>query len=273
MASVPFGGGYRLIDFTLSNLVNGGIEKVGIITHTNYRSLLEHIGSGADWDLERQGGGIRILPPFITAYENSDAPHVYASRLEALMGGMNYIRNCNEDLMVLSDCNVICNIDIAGLLAAHEQSQADITVVTSLIRPESRLAAKSLLLRAGEGGRIYEAVEYGGGEVRGGFEVSLNIMVIGRGYLESLVADAMAHGYNNFYRDIISRRLREDNFRVFSFNGYYGLVDNIEGYFSRSMELLSPRVREALFGVEGRPVMTRVKSAPPARYGSEGETI
>ena len=63
MASVPFGCRYRLIDFTLSNMVNSGITKVGLITHYNYQSLLDHIGTGKDWDLARRSGGIKILPP------------------------------------------------------------------------------------------------------------------------------------------------------------------------------------------------------------------
>lgn len=272
MASVPFGCRYRLIDFALSNLVNGGIDKVGIITHTNYRSLLEHIGSGADWDLERSGGGVRILPPFITAYENGSAPQVYSSRLEALMGGMNYIKNCGEEFMVMSDCDVICNIDIAGLLRAHEAAGADISVVTKKLEPGRLPPSRALLLRAGAGGIIEEAAEYSGESgMWEDYEVSLNIMVTRRVYLEGLVADAMAHGYNNFYRDIICRRLRDADFRIHTFGGYHAFVGSLEGYFACSMELLDHRVREALFGVEGRPIMTKILNSPPTRYGEGGE--
>ena len=71
MASVPFGGRYRLIDFALSNMVNSDITTVGLITHNNYQSLLDHIGTGKDWDLARRSGGIKILPPYITAYANA----------------------------------------------------------------------------------------------------------------------------------------------------------------------------------------------------------
>ena len=81
MASVPFGGRYRLIDFALSNMVNSGITKVGLITHYNYQSLLDHIGTGKDWDLARRSGGIKILPPYITAYDNAASKPLYASTL------------------------------------------------------------------------------------------------------------------------------------------------------------------------------------------------
>ena len=100
MASVPFGCRYRLVDFPLSNMVNSGITKIGIITHNNYQSLMDHIGTGKDWDLARRSGGIKILPPFITTYDGNGG-RLYTSRLEALMGVTNFISRCTEDYIVL----------------------------------------------------------------------------------------------------------------------------------------------------------------------------
>jgi len=87
MASIPFGCRYRLIDFALSNMVNAEISKVGVIVHDNYQSLLDHLGNGKDWDLARRSGGIKILPPFITAYDGGEASKLYAfcnTKLDAL---------------------------------------------------------------------------------------------------------------------------------------------------------------------------------------------
>lgn len=133
MASVPFGGRYRLIDFALSNMVNSGISKVGVITHYNYQSLLDHIGTGKDWDLARRSGGIKILPPFITAYDAKGVGHLYSTRLEALLGVVNFISRCTEDVIVLSDCDTICNIDISDVIDRHEETGADFTVVVKRI--------------------------------------------------------------------------------------------------------------------------------------------
>ena len=130
MASVPFGCRYRLIDFTLSNMVNAEISKVGVIVHNNYQSLLDHLGNGKDWDLARRSGGIKVLPPFITAYDSLAASQLYTTRLQALMGVLNFIQHCTEEYAVLSDCDVICNLDIKDVLAKHEASGADITFVT-----------------------------------------------------------------------------------------------------------------------------------------------
>ena len=86
MASVPFGCRYRLIDFTLSNMVNSGINRIGLITHHNYQSLLDHIGTGKDWDLARRSGGIKLIPPNITAFDSTSAGKSVTHRLEALLG-------------------------------------------------------------------------------------------------------------------------------------------------------------------------------------------
>ena len=130
MASVPFGCRYRLIDFALSNMVNSGISNIGIITHYNYQSLLDHIGMGTDWDLARRSGGIKILPPYVAAYENNGAGKVYENRLEALMGAENFINRCGADYIVLSDCDAILNIDLSDVLEKHVESGAYLTMVT-----------------------------------------------------------------------------------------------------------------------------------------------
>ena len=91
MASVPFGCRYRLIDFPLSNFVNSSIKNIGVITHYNYQSLMDHIGTGKDWDLATRSGGIRILPPYITAYDNTMSAGLYSTRLEALAGILNFM--------------------------------------------------------------------------------------------------------------------------------------------------------------------------------------
>ena len=99
MASVPFGCRYRLIDFTLSNMVNSNINNVSVITHYNYQSLMDHIGSGKDWDLARRAGGIKILPPFINAYANRENS-LYTTRLEALKSVFHSISKIPDDYVV-----------------------------------------------------------------------------------------------------------------------------------------------------------------------------
>lgn len=265
MASVPFGGRYRLIDFALSNMVNSGISKVGVITHYNYQSLLDHIGTGKDWDLARRSGGIKILPPFITAYDAKGIGQLYNTRLEALMGVVNFISRCTEDVIVLSDCDTICNIDISDVIDQHEESGADITIVVKQVDHPGLCSPRHSIIVSDEEGKIIDATEYSE-DIQPGQDVSTNIMVINRMYLLNIVNDAAAHGYTSFFRDVISRNIGRANFRVYRHDGYYALISSLAVYFDCSMQLLRPEVRGALFGVPERPVYTKVRNSAPTIY-------
>ena len=271
MASVPFGGRYRLIDFPLSNMVNSGISKVGIITHYNYQSLLDHIGTGKDWDLARRSGGIKILPPFITAYDAKATNSLYNTRLEALLGVTNFISRCTEDVLVLSDCDTICNIDLSKVLARHEETGADITVVTKRVSGGNYNAERHSVLVLDENDKIIDAAEYSS-DIKGAFNVSTNIMVITRRYLITVLNDAAAHGYTSFFRDIIAKNVGKADFRAYRFDGFYSLINNLPGYFETSMKLLDSEVREELFEIAERPVFTKVRNSAPTSY-SEGAKV
>ena len=273
MASVPFGCRYRLIDFALSNMVNSDITKIGIITHYNYQSLLDHIGTGKDWDLARRSGGIKILPPFITAYENAASSRVYSSRLEALMGVMNFISRCNEDYIVLSDCDVVCNIDLKDVIRFHEKNGADITVVTKKLDATAHeLNAHVMVVDTDADGRIQDFVEYTGSEnEQGEIDISTNIMVMKRTYLQDEVLNSMAHGYTSFYRDIIGKNKRKSKFMAYRYDGFYELISSMESYFKCSMQMLEPEVREKLFCERNRPVLTKVRNSAPTKYTSDAK--
>ncbi len=275
MASVPFGGRYRLIDFALSNMVNSGISKVGVITHYNYQSLLDHIGTGKDWDLARRSGGIKILPPFITAYDAKGVGHLYSTRLEALLGVVNFISRCTEDVIVLSDCDTICNIDISDVIDRHEETGADFTVVVKRITEGGITSPRHSVIFSDAEGRITDATEFSD-DIRPGQEISTNIMVINRMYLLNILGDAAAHGYTSFFRDVIARNIHHANYRVYHYDGYYALVSSLAGYFDCSMQLLRADVRDALFGVAERPIYTKVRNSAPTIYrtgSSVGNTL
>ncbi len=271
MASVPFGGRYRLIDFPLSNMVNSGITKIGIITHYNYQSLLDHIGTGKDWDLARRSGGIKILPPFITAYDAKTSTSLYNTRLEALLGVMNFITRCTEDVLVLSDCDTICNIDISKVIDQHEATGADITVVTKRLADGCVGSERHSVMVLDEEGKILDASEYST-DVECGFDISTNIMIANRRYLITVLNDAAAHGYTSFFRDIIARNVDKANFRAYRYDGFYALINNLPGYFDTSMSLLDSDVRAELFENAESPIFTKVRNSSPTSY-SEGAKV
>ena len=108
VAAIPFACRYRLIDFVLSNLVNSGVTKVGVITNSHFRSLMDHVGNGRPWDLARKVDGLYLLPPF----NPSNAEHDYSNTVEVLGRISSFIKSCNEKYVLLSDSNFICNIDL-----------------------------------------------------------------------------------------------------------------------------------------------------------------
>ncbi len=266
MASVPFGCRYRLIDFPLSNMVNSGITKIGVIAHNNYQSLLDHLGTGKDWDLARRSGGIKILPPFITAYEGNEGSRLYSTRLEALLGVTNFISRCNEDYIIMSDCDGICNIDLSEVVDAHIANNADITVVTRILRPEESEAKDLTAIKADASGAIVDASAY----IKGisDNEVSTNIVVVNRMFLLGALRDASAHGYRHFFKDIVARRIGRARMFRYLYEKIYIQINSLESYFSSSMMLLDTEVRNGLFGVDKMPIYTKLRNSAPTRYAS-----
>ncbi len=270
MASVPFGCRYRLVDFPLSNMVNSGITKIGIITHNNYQSLMDHIGTGKDWDLARRSGGIKILPPFITTYANSNGGRLYTSRLEALMGVSNFISRCTEDYIVLSDCDGICTIDLSKVIDRHVETGADLTIVTRKVDATSDIAERSKVIVADEDNRVTSVTSYVRGEEVN--EISTNIMVVNRMFLMNAISDAGAHGYTDFYRDILANRLSKIKLYRYLYEGIFIQLTSLESYFTNSMKLLEPQVRNGLFSAES-PIYTKLRNSAPTRYTGDAKVV
>src|SRR5690554_3390079 len=124
-ASLPFGGRYRLIDFALSNMVNSGITTIGLVTRSNYSSLMDHIRMGRDWDLNRKNSGIAVFPPFVLG----SSREIYKGKIEALHTILNFLTRAKEDYVVISNCNIAANVNFSEILETHLETEADITVL------------------------------------------------------------------------------------------------------------------------------------------------
>ena len=271
MASVPFGCRYRLIDFTLSNMVNSGINRIGLITHHNYQSLLDHIGTGKDWDLARRSGGIKLIPPNITAFDSASTTKTVAHSLEALFGAKDFISHCTEDYFVLSDCDIICNIDLTKIIEAHAAANADITFVTKKVDASNmHLAEQVSVITADENGVVTDFTR--DTPVDGLVNLYTNIMVVSRDYLLTVLANAAAHGHRSFFADVIVPSLGTANYRAYEYDGWYAYIGSLEGYFASSMDMLTQEAREGLFSIKNRPVLTKVRNSAPTKY-KEGASI
>ena len=266
LGSVPFGGKYRLVDFALSNMVNSNISDIRIITHYNYHSLMDHIGTGKDWDLARRSGGVKFLPPFITAYANN-INSLYNTRLEALKSVNYSISSFNSDYVVLSDCDVICNVNLNDMISNHIENGADITIAVKKFSLTSDRAKHLVLTKSDKSGRITDISAYPT-DFAGDADVDLNIVVMSRRYLQEIVMDAMAHGYTSFSRDVLQKNLKFRNYRVYRYDGFFAGISSFRDYFSTNMDLLENKeFYNEIFENGERPILTKVRNSPPTYYG------
>lgn len=265
VASVPFACRYRFIDFTLSNMVNSNIYNISVITHYNYQSLMDHIGSGKDWDLARRSGGIKILPPYITAYANN-VNSLYQTRLEALKSVNYSISRITDDYVVLSDCDVICNVDFNDMIAYHKETGADMTIAVKNVKLTRETAKNNVIYATDDSGRVTDVLAYPT-DFEGDADISLNMVVMSSAYLRQIVLDAIAHNYMSLTRDIIARNMSRMNYQVYRYDGYFACISSFANYYQHSMELIkNPEARNSLFNVKNRPVYTKVRNSAPSYY-------
>lgn len=259
--SVPFGGRYRLIDFVLSSMVNSGINKVGVVTSNNYQSLMDHLESGKEWDLARKNGGLFLLPPFGSSEDAT------ATRLGALKNIERFIERSTEDYVVLSDCDVIYNIDYNKLIEAHEKNNAEITMMYHRGAHDVHASRKLAILDIGEDGVVSDmSLDTAGvGEVN----QYIKVMIMNRTQLQAIIANAVSHGNGSILSEMQANVLKYGKTYAVEYTGFYSYVNSVQTYFKASMEVLKREKRDALFNVENQEIYTKVRDSAPTKYGAD----
>ena len=258
MGSVLFGGRYRLIDFELSNMVNSGISSVGVITKDNYQSLLDHLGSAREWDLARKKGGLYILPPFGNA-----SASLYTGRIEALNGAMSFIRHSLCEYVVMSDCDVVTNLDYKPLVDAHVESGADITVLVHTGQYTAEDIAMSTVFNKDESGKVKSVLIRP--QLSGYCTTSLNTFVMKKDFLIELVSDLIARGQVSFEQDVLQAKCGELDIEAYEYDKYFSKITSVNTYFRANMELIDPKNASQLY-LTKRPIYTKISDNAPAKY-------
>lgn len=255
MGSVPFGGRYRLIDFPLSNMVNCGITKVGVIANSNFRSLMDHIGSGRPWDLSRKVDGLTLLPPF--------TPNpVEGSRIDTLARIMDYIVHSKQEYVLLMDSNFICNLDLRKMFAFHTKNNADITLAyCNGVQPKLKNQA---VLEFGGDSRVKNVAI----DVKTNDPVNYlaNVILVKKALLERLIGDAQSYAYTSFEKDIILKNVSSLNIYGYKVDEWNCTIDSMQTYFAANMALLNRDIRKELFNKQS-PIYTKVRDDMPVIYG------
>ncbi|MDR0294005.1 MAG: glucose-1-phosphate adenylyltransferase subunit GlgD [Oscillospiraceae bacterium] len=262
-SSIPYGGRYRVIDFMLSNMVNAGITDIGVIMRENYQSLLDHLGSGKDWDLSRKRGGLRLLPPFAYAGARRDtAVTAYRGKLEALYAITSYIEHIRQEYVVLADGDLIINLPLEEIFAKHLETGADITCVCLAREPGYESDA---YLRTDARGRVKEVLLSG---LDKDVYPCVGVYILSKTLLGKLLADSAAHNYVNFTRDVLQRMQGQLNITAYIHEGFSTRPQSVADYFRQSMCLLQPEVRRDLFSRK-RPIRTKVRDEASTYYSPE----
>ncbi len=262
VAAIPFACRYRLIDFALSNLVNANISNIQIVANYNYRSLVEHIGSGKDWDLARRASGVNVISPYQTAV-NADSK-MFTSRMEALKNMKEYVSEFSEEYVVLMDSDTVLNIDIQDVIKKHEKTGAAITIVTQPMKPGAILKTPRMMLSS-VAGRVTDIAREQAYNERNP-ELSLNIFVMKTEYLKILIEEAEAYNLHSL-TDFMLRNCKSSNYRTYKYSGHVASIYSFNDYYAQSMELVkSEKARDSIFGKKEFPIFTRVHNSAPTAH-------
>lgn len=265
-ASIPFGGRYRMIDFALSNIVSADIVDVAVIAQKNYQSLMDHVGSGKDWDLSRRNGGLTIFPPF----SNYKSDFLSTNRLEELKSIIGFISKTKEDNIVLMDCESVNVINLEEVLKKHEETRADITVLYKELEVTPALR-NHMSVEVSEKGRITKGILKS--EVGTISNICINVWVIRRRLLQSMITEAISLGQSDFQRDLILNNINSLHVYGYKYEGIYLPITSMEDYYKNNMKLLEPSIRSAIFEQDNHRIYTKVRDSAPTRFGKSANVV
>ncbi len=262
VAAIPFACRYRLVDFALSNMVNANISNIYIVANYKYRSLLEHLGSGKDWDLARRDGGITFVSPFQAS--NTADQAMFSTHMEALKSMKEYIDEIKEDYVVLTDSDTVLTIDVNDIIRSHESTGADVTIVTSSVAPDYT-AKNPRIMISSVAGKVTQIAMSASFDERHP-QLALGIYVMKTEYLRTLIEEAEAYNLNSFTM-LLLKNCKSSNYMTYKYNGFAASVSSFLDYYKYSMELVNnEKSRDSLLGKKETPIYTRVHNSAPTKH-------
>ncbi len=255
MASVPFGGKYRLIDFPLSNMSNSGINNVAVIVKNNFHSLTDHVGSGIAWDLSKRRSGLTILSPY--------KGHSFNHRIEAIYHLSGYFEDLKEEYILLTNSNYVANIDYQKMFEQHLLTGADMTLMYKEMEIPKK-ACDSLVLNTDDEGRITKLLV--APVTEGKVKLSTGSMIIKKDLLLKLAHECASTNSIDFRRNLLQDNQGKYKMQGYRFGGHVSLIHSIEDYYAENMKFMDKEIRDEVFNLS-RPIYTKVRDDAPSRYG------
>lgn len=263
VAAMPIAGGYRSIDFVLSNMSNSHIQKVAVLPQYNAKSLNEHLNSSKWWDFGRKQGGLYVFTPTITA-ENGNW---YRGTADAIAQNISFLKSSHEPYVVIASGDGVYKLDYNKVLEYHIDKKADITVVVKDL-PKGDDVSRFGVVRYDEDGRIQDFEEKP--IVSNETKVSAGIYIIRRRLLIELIEKAMQEDHHDLVKDILIRYKNLKKLYAYDMEGYWSNISDVHAYYRTNMDFLKPDIRDYFFR-QYPDIYSKVDDLPPAKYnvGSE----
>ncbi|MFP4662200.1 MAG: glucose-1-phosphate adenylyltransferase subunit GlgD [Halanaerobiales bacterium] len=254
-AAIPFAGRYRLIDFVMSNMSNAGITEIALFTREKYRSLMDHLGNGKPWNLDRKVGGLFILPP-----DWHDPTDISMGDLKHFHNNMSFFRRGRAKHVLHADCQHICNIGYRDVFKNHIDTNADITLVYKEVDNIGPGYMDCKRLDIDDHGQVTSVNNENNNK-----NVYLERFIIRKDILLNLVQYCIAYGKDNFFKDGIMDNLDQYKVNAYRYEGYHSVINSILSYYRSSMGLLDINNYQQLFD-RNNTVLTKVKDEAPSKY-------
>ncbi len=266
IAAIPIGGRYRIIDFILSNMVNAGIENVSIFTQGKSRSLIEHLDTGKEWDLNRRIDGLFIFNPEMNLSDRI----MTEGDIKNFKDNLDYMKCSKQKYVILSRSYMICNVNYIEAFQYHKKSNADITILYKKVEKDKEKFLHCDTLNLDEKGNVVSIGEnLGNKEI---FNVSMEMYIMKKELLIQIIENSIAMGDHGYLKNAIYHNMNHLNVNSYLFDGYLACINSIENYYKTSMELLNPNVYQELFYKNGY-IYTKTKDAPPTKYKEDSKVI
>lgn len=257
--AMPVAGSYRSVDFALSNMSNSHIQKVGVCTQFNSKSLNQHLNSSKWWDFGRKQGGLFVLTPTIT-YENDSW---YRGTADAMYQNLDFLKESHEPYVIITSGDCVYKIDYNKMLEYHINKKADITVAYAEMSAERDVLSRFGVLALDEDGRIRSFEEKP--DVAESNCVNAGIYIIRRRLLIELLEKANRENRFDFVADILIRYREAKKIYGYKMPGYWSNIATIDSYYKTNMDFLNKEVRDYFFsGYDS--IYSKIEDQPPAKY-------
>lgn len=259
-AAMPIAGGFRSIDFVLSNMSNSHIQKVAVFTQYNAKSLNEHLNSSKWWDFGRKQGGLYVFTPTTTP----DNSYWYRGTADAMAQNLGFLKSSHEPYVVIASGDGVYKLDYNKVLEYHIAKKADFTVVTTNIE-EKDDPSRFGVIRTDSDGRITEFEEKPINA--NSFQVSAGIYIVRRRLLIELIEKSAEEERHDFVKDILIRYKNVKRIYAYALQNYWSNISSVDSYFKTNMDFLKKDVRDYFFR-EYPDIYSKIEDLPPAKYNA-----